>query len=310
LAAACSTRADLSSRGELYAKGLAAERALRLSIDSVAALAERPRSGFPNAQRILTEERLREHIKGRYPRSADLPARPALDGLLQEAGLEANWDPTHQAYSLREPEALSVVSPSTLRTRIPPRPSAPGVRSREAEQFEESLVHVLNQRGLRVLMVDPRDLVEARDQLVESFRDLRAISLDAELIQAMRAHAERKQVQWPVVLAADSRGSGERGGWDKLQTLVEAALGAVRAELLASTAPLLITDLGLLARYGRLSLIEDLRAAAGAAHPGTVILIPTDQQSSQPMLDGMVVPALPGQFERIPRAWLHPVPTR
>jgi serine/threonine protein kinase len=310
LAAACSARADLSSRGELYAKGLAAERALRLSIDSVAALAERPKSGIPSTQRILTEERLREHIKGRYPRSAELPTRPALDKLLEEVGLEANWDPTQDAYSLREPEALSVVSPSTLRTRIPPRPAASGVRPREAVRFEEDLVHTLNQRGLRVLMVDPRDLVEARDQLIESFRDLRAISLDSELIQAMRAHAERKQVQWPVVLAADSRGSTERGGWYKLQTLVEAALGAVRAELMASTAPLLITDLGLLARYGRLSLIEDLRAAAGTAHPGTVILIPTDQQSSQPMLDGMVVPALPGQFERIPRAWLRPVTTR
>jgi serine/threonine protein kinase len=307
LAAACSMRADLSSRSELYAKGLAAERALRLSIDSVAALAERPKASIPTTQRLLSEARLREHIKGRYPRSADLPARPALDHLLQESGLEANWDPTHGAYALREPEALSVISPSTLRTRLPIRSAAPGARTREVVQFEEGLAHVLSQRGLRVLMVDARDLVEARDQLVESFRELRAISLDSELIQAMRAEAERNRVQWPVVQAADSRGATDRAGWDRLQRLVESALSAVRAELFASTHPLLITDLGLLARYGRMSLVEELRAAAGSAHPGTVILIPSNQQASQPMLDGVAVPVLPGQFERIPRAWLRPV---
>ena len=310
LAAGSSQHAAISARGELYAKGLSAGRAVRLSIDSISALAERPKSSNSTNQRLLTEDRLREHLKSRYPEAADLPSRPELDRLLTQAGLETTWSPAAGAYTVREAEALSVLSPSTLRTRMTSRPVPSKELPLEAQQFEDGLGRVLEQRGFRVLTVDPASLLEVRDQLATTYPDLRLVSLDSDLLDTMRSVAQRRNVKWPVVLDADARGASDPGTWDRLQRLVDETLKALSAELLQSPSPLLVTDVGLLVRYKRLSLIDELRAAAGASHPGTLVLIPATEQSSQPMLDEVVIPALPGQFERVPRGWLRPVSTR
>jgi serine/threonine protein kinase len=73
LAAEASTHAARSSRLELYPRGLSAARALQLS--SAALSGE------------LTPEQVQQRVKARYPEAEELPARPALDALLETYGL-------------------------------------------------------------------------------------------------------------------------------------------------------------------------------------------------------------------------------
>ena len=85
LAAAASTSAALSARLELYPRGMSALSALRLSLGALA-----------GADR-LTEEELRARVRGRFPEAADLPSRPELDALLDEAGADREWPTARMA---------------------------------------------------------------------------------------------------------------------------------------------------------------------------------------------------------------------
>ncbi|MGI8845847.1 MAG: hypothetical protein ACR2HC_06710, partial [Thermoleophilaceae bacterium] len=66
--------------------------------------------------------------------------------------------------------------------------------------------------------------------------------------------------------------------------------------------------LGLLARYGRLALIDRLRARAmgdGRLH-GCWLLLPADDQAERPMIDSKSIPVLtPNEWGRAPRLWLR-----
>ena len=79
LATNCSQRAAVSSRLELYPQKMAAQRAIRIAMGSLI------------GPRVLTEAQVRERILGRYPEAEDLPPRPALDGMLTEAGSDLVW---------------------------------------------------------------------------------------------------------------------------------------------------------------------------------------------------------------------------
>src|SRR5262249_51536546 len=82
LAAAASGHAAVSSRQELYPKGMDAARALKLSQGALL--------GVPS----LTVTQIRERVSSRYPDAEPLPDRPALDHLLHLAGFDFQWDVT------------------------------------------------------------------------------------------------------------------------------------------------------------------------------------------------------------------------
>src|SRR5205807_172120 len=76
LAAAMSKTATVSSRQELYPRGMAAERALRLGIGALSGL------GVGEAEKGFAVEQIRERVRSRYPEAELLPDRPELDALL------------------------------------------------------------------------------------------------------------------------------------------------------------------------------------------------------------------------------------
>ena len=86
LAAAMSQTAAVSSRQELYPRGMAAERALRLGIGALSGL------GLGETEKGFTVEQIRERVKSRYPDAEPLPDRPELDALLHKVGLDVRWD--------------------------------------------------------------------------------------------------------------------------------------------------------------------------------------------------------------------------
>jgi len=111
LAAAMSQSAAVSSRQEVYPRGMAAERALRLGINSLSGLGgeleprisriARMTGTTANEEEMLrgiSVKQIRERILARYPASEPLPDHPALQDLLLKVGFDVRWDPTTSTY--------------------------------------------------------------------------------------------------------------------------------------------------------------------------------------------------------------------
>ena len=301
LATAVSSGAALSSRLELYPRGMDAARALKLALGALA------------GARTLTSDEVRRRIAGRYPEAALLPDRPALDALLQDAGSELRWQSKagngRGAYESPFRSFVTVGS-ETRYTRSAGRASrvaeAGATDWSESDNFDQRLARALENRAFLALTVSPRRLVEAERALASSFA-IEARSMDELLIRHMKAAAAEAGADWQVVLRADRTPHGS-SDWANLMRLVgHRVMPRVRAELAAAQRPVLLANLGLLARYEQVSFLDELRDATGRSGgpPGLWLLVPSDAQESRPLIDGKPVPVFTAvQWARIPGAWL------
>jgi serine/threonine protein kinase len=292
LAVSASAGAALSSRMELYPRGMPAARALRLGAGSLL------------GPKKLTPDMVQARIASRYPAAAPLPGRPALDGMLEEAGLHLRWDAAEQKYAAGRPGEVETSSVFSRHTTAPhPDEDAAGVD--EAWAVERRLESVAPQRRLLVLTVEPRYHALAERELRGRF-GLQRVSLDGLLLREMRAAAAEFGARWELVLRADAADRDSRD-WRNLRRVVDRALERVQAELAALTAPALLVYPGLLARYGRLDVFDALRAACEAGRaPGFVLLIAADRQRAMPVIDEVPLPVVhASEWARIPDAWLH-----
>ena len=301
LAAAASAHAAVSSRQELYPKGMDAARALKLSQGALL--------GVPS----LTVAQMRERVSSRYPDAEPLPDRPALDELLRLAGFDFQWDDTARqgsgGYVSRFRDTAAITSGSAFAPRLPtvngPAKAieiTPEIA--DARQFEERLQRALKDGSFLVLLVHPKYYQRACDELCGRF-PLTLIDFEALFIKALREVAEKARVNWDLVLKTDA--IPHAGDWDKLLLLVGRAMPLVEAQLSASDKTMLITYAGVLARYDRMDLLERLRDKVGRRDgiPGLWLLLPGQNQA---VMDGKAVPILsPGQRANIPESWLQNV---
>ena len=300
LATAVSGCAALSSRLELYPRGMAAERALKLALGALA------------GARTFTPDEVRRRIAGRYPEAAPLPDRPALDALLRDAGSELRWQSEagngRGAYESPFRSFVTVAS-ETRYTRSGGRAlqvaEAGAADWGEFDDFDQRLARALENRAFLALTVSPRRLVEAERALASSF-SIEVRSMDELLIRHMKAAAAEAGADWQVVLRADRTPPGG-SDWANLMRLVgHRALPRVRAELAAAQRPVLLANLGLLARYEQMTFLDELRDATGrrGGPPGVWLLVPSDAQESRPLIDGKPVPVFTSaQWARIPGSW-------
>jgi hypothetical protein len=295
LAATASGAAALSSRLELYPRGMPAGQALRLALGSLA------------GARMLTPEQIRERVHGRYPESEPLPDRPALDRLLEEAGAEREWrERGDQAPGYYARHLLLASSSGTTPHRYDTL--APAVEATaevlEARTLEEKLSHAARTGGFLALTIVPRHLGRAETELLRRFpRQL--LSFDRLLIEAMREEAEARRVRWPVVLAADATPRGSRD-FQNLLRLVGFAAPKIQARILALREPALLVHPGLLARYDLMKILVEARDASGtkSGPPGLWLLIP-QASAGLPTIDGTPVPVLSTtQWARLTEAWI------
>jgi serine/threonine protein kinase len=295
LAAASSCGAAVSSRQEIYPRGMEALRALRLA------------SGALGGVKVLSAEQVRDRVAGRYPDAEPLPERPRLDELLASAGIELEWDSEaaggQGSYVPRGSKtSISSVSVSgerqpTSHGRDPREPISP--EEADARQFEEKLRRSLKAGSFLTLMVPPRSFEQARRELLARF-PLRAVDGDRLIIDALRDTARRARVDWSVVLRADATPSN--GDWAKLVMLVKRAMPRVEEQLSAAGPTVLLINPGLLARYDRLDMLERLRDKVGrpGGPEGLWLLLP----GQQPLIDGKAVPLLsPAQRVPVPEKW-------
>jgi serine/threonine protein kinase len=301
LAVAASQTAALSSRQEIYRKDMEAIRALRLGVGALTGL-------LPGD--AIREEEVRQRIATRYPEATPLPGHPELDRWLRDVGLDLFWDASSDCY--RRPGASLPrfsSSPSELPSRLA---TAPGSRRRtgdpeaaDASDFEERLEAALRHRQFLVLSARPALLRRVETDLLEQFPVLQRVSLDALFLRHLHALARQEEIDWPVVLEADTVPGSE--DWQYLQVLVKRAVAQIRDELLASARPVLLVHPGLLSRYRQMGLVEQVRDQIGrpGTCPGLWLLVPGEHQAL-PSLDGQAVPILgAGQHVPVSLAWLR-----
>ncbi len=301
LAASCSQHAAVSSRLELYPLGMAAQRAIRIAMGSLI------------GPRVLTEVQVRERILGRYPDAEDLPARPALDSMLIEAGSDLVWHkdgedgagyyPSHRGFG-----------PSAGTTTFLHRPGTAADDKKElteeeaaARQFDEKLTHALKAGGFLALTVAPRLArhAEAALQRRVASADFLPVSLDHLILQSLKEEAAQRKVDWSKVIEADVAGPGARD-WINVIRLASFAKARISAKLTAEHKSMLLLNPGLLARLDLMDLVSDLQNLAGRATgvPSVWMLAPMDGQGL-PTLDGVPIPVITqAQWARIPGAWI------
>jgi serine/threonine protein kinase len=290
-----SDHAALSSRMEIYPKGMPAARALKLGMGSLLG----PKS--------LTVKQIQQRISSRYPEAEPIPGPPALDKLLAEAGIELVWDGANQSYSpkFRRPSYLSTTS--TLHrmgtASLAGETATPEIE--EAWVLEDRIKNAVEQKRFLVLSVAPKHLLRAEKELLRRFTVQRK-SIESLLIAQMRALAEQAGASWEVVLRADSAERDSRD-WRNLVTLVRRAIPAVEQELLKSAKTVLVMYTGLLARYDQLDMLDRLRDATERreAAPGFLVLLPADQQTNMPVIDSTPLPVvLASQWARLTDTWI------
>jgi hypothetical protein len=300
LAVAASEGAAVSSRMEIYPRGLEAIRALRLAHGALFGVKE------------FSVDELKRRVAGRYPDAEALPDRPELDCLLTEVELDLQWAPEKNAYCYQYQESRSGLSSSTHPGRFPTRiAAAPAIAEvapaiADAQVFEDKLRRANEEGAFLALSVAPRDFLDAEAELLRRF-DLERRNLDELLIGAMHEQARIAGADWNVVLQADATlGTPD---WQKLLFLVGRSLPAVERALSESDKTLLLVYPGLLARYNKLDLVDRLRDKIGTSQSslhGLWLLLPADGQVSRPIINGAPVPVISAsQWARIPEAWLR-----
>ena len=300
VAAGASATAAISSRQEVYPRGMEPDRALKLS------------QGALLGVRRLTIEDLKGRVIGRYPESQPLPDRPQLDQLLKSVGFDFVWDQTIRprgAYKLRTRNYL-VTSDATsqlqrshtdlaeLTTEITPEIA-------QARQFEERIQRGLENGTFIAMTVEPRGYMRAVDELQSRF-EIQVVNVEAELINQLHDIAASKKVKWERVLQADSEPNSE--DWNRLMKLVRVAIPKVEETILSADRLVLLTYSGLIARYEQMDMLTRIREQVGRTSrvPGLWMLIATDEQSAMPIMDGKAIPVIgPAEWARIPDSWLR-----
>ena len=302
LAASASRKAALSSRQEIYPRGMAPLQALRQSLGALV--------GAPQ----LRLRDIQDRVRGRYPEAAPLPGRPELDRLLEEAGAPLSWDPSAAdgagAYRLATLGLAQTAGTTTVFSRHTTEfttragngagaaaVAAAGAELADAATVEERLNRSLQQGGLLVLTVHPRIARRAESELLHRFGQpgtqpgpLKRVNFDALLLAALREQAAAARVDWNVVLEADAADRGSRH-WINLQRLVQRTLPTLRTALLHGTVPILLVSAGLLARYELMTLVTEIEENAGRPDytPCVWLLLPTARQGL-PVIDGVALP--------------------
>ncbi len=299
LASAASQHAAISSRDELYPRGMPAARALKLSHTALLGVAS------------LTPLQIRERVAGRYPEACALHDPPFLDQLLRDAGFGFDWDPSLQngtgAYISSHQDGASNTSASESIDRLstrsgPGRPGAVTPEEADARQFEEKLARGLKEGAFLSLLVDRRHFDIACRELCRRF-PVQLVDLERLVLDALEEVAANANVAWELVLKTDA--TPQAGDWDKLMMLVGRAMPAIEDRLLHAEQTMLMVYPGLLARYGQMDLLSRLSQKVGrrGGIPGLWLLLPGENQA---LIDGQAVPLIgPGQRARIPESWLR-----
>ncbi len=292
LAAAASGRVSVSTRLELYPTRMSGEQTIEEA------------RGLLLDRRGLKPDDVRDRIRARFPEAASIPGRPGLDRLVKTIGLE--WNREDERYMLPERGGIlpTLVSSSRHSTSF----ASADQRDAAIREIEDRLDGFVRSGGFLALTVDQRRLIPAVSPLA-SRTGASTMDLDRLLIDEMRAIAASKNARWERLLQADVE-QGDKG-WTILKQLVDRAIPNVEETLMQTEGRVVLTGLGLLARYDHFALLERLRDALTRGRgdqplQGVLLTVPGDDPSARPVVDGRPIPIITAnQWAHLPSAWLE-----
>jgi hypothetical protein len=313
LAAALSSHAAASGRGELHETTLSAVQALALALAGIAAGPSPGSDGERPRGHRLTAQEVRDRFRARFPALPPLPDRPRLDDLLRDAGLPLVYDREARAYVVatatgtQPAEGRSGDLPTRQPTRIT---NVPQPARDRGDQLGRRLADSVSARSFLALGVAAQRLDRAQALLVERFGAV-TVDVTGVLLDAMREQASAVGLPWDVVRAADAATKGSRDA-EGLAALVERALPAVdRAVEEAAagapdgTRPTLLTEAAPLARYGHLARLGRWTDLGVRRMQAVWLLVPQLAGTEDAVVDGRPLPlAAPGQFLMLDAGWL------
>lgn len=268
LATAASSNAAMGARGEIYARGLDAAEALRLTL-----------AGAAVSRMHLTPDSLQQKVAARFPLAAPLPGRPALDALLKEIDESLSWSGT--AYTAPTSQTGGLLLTQHALTTFGAAPETPPY-----DEVSARLQGSLRAGGYLTLAVDPRRVDQAAAVLSRAY-GLTRIDVTAELLAAAKEYAAAVGADWSTILDADKEAPGTR---DRvlLDSFVKAALDLRFPDIFATAQPLLLTDASILGRYGQQHWLADLADLAGDRPAARWLLAPHHDSGGPPSLDAQV----------------------
>ena len=298
LACRASRRAAMSSRLEIYPRGLQSDRLLALCANTVLATGQ------------ISVSELQEKVRARYPEANPFPERPELDRLMEGQGFEFSVGGDGAFYRRRGAQASTFSS-----TIMPPIPLAAAATRQplrytpgavEARIFQETISVALSKGFFRVVQVQG-DFSEAAARKLESDFRFQVVSVDHKVWEKVQVLAAQEGITLDDVVGADREGpSGSQ--WGPLRDLVRDAATAVINEVLeARRRPTLLVRVGVLGQFGlegalRL-LLDRAQKEDGAA---IFLLVPGYDDGTGPSINRIIaVPTIiPSQCVTLPRAWL------
>jgi serine/threonine protein kinase len=303
LASGASERACVASTAEIYPRGLAVARALKLASASLVA-----HKSF-GLEAIQLERKLRL----RYPEMADMPAVTELERQIADAGLDLVFDSSRRAFVPRSTHGSTVVTSTSAGNRLSTQLGQARLDSPEVAQaaaIEEKLLAAQKGGGFLVLGTSTKLLLGAERELEKRFA-VRRRSLEAELLADMEEAGAENGIEWDTVVETDA-GPRSSDDFGHLQRLAALAFEKTRQRWIDEAAEgetLLISRTGLLARLGLIPAVEALaeHVRRGTTRPAALwLLVAASDQYSQPVLEGQAIPVI-GRAEwlRLEPPWVR-----
>lgn len=281
VAAETSANAAVSTRGELYRRGLPPE----VTIATVL--------GSSNGSSAMSDNRLRDNVAARFPLAAEVPRRPQLDSLVASAVPGLAWNGS--AYARTTSGSDSLLSSTRVGT-------ANDFDSQEFDAVHEQLAASIRTDGVLVLAAEPRLLPRAPAVLRDKY-GVEPFNVTTKLIAELRSIATKFGIEWQFLLGvdADAPDSPDR---KKLADLVERAVDSMWEPVLQSNEPLLLTDIAPLARYGLLDRIETLTDLGTPRPAARWVIVPRQMSVGAPTIEGKPVPLVAGSWTDLPTVLL------
>lgn len=325
-AAAAGPAACLGPAGTLYPAGLDAGAALRGSAHLLGGLGERDER--QPGRRVIDPLQVTDRVRRAFPHASPLPAPPELARLLQSIGWEGcTWDEAAGVLVVRTPDAVTVGSASTVPhrfvtaeavdTKLDGSEARPEDRAR-AREFEDTLVRTVQARGFLVVRTSPKfyeaawhELQRRLNAVVKPAGALQVVDLDELVIDLLDTVLEARNVKPELFEDADAEGPEGRH-WSKVQVVVaDVAKRTTEAldELSPNHEPLLLRNVGLLARWDHLEVVRRLNPQASdtrSLQRGVVVLVPGTPGQSSVRVDGHALDLVGStQLADAPDAWVR-----
>lgn len=263
LAVGLSTRGRLSSMGEAYRVDLDANRAVELALRGA-------------ATRELAVVTIEQRVRARFADVETTPGRPALDASVRAAMPYLEWQESLGKYTMRAVDESSL-SYTANSTTFGSAADDPATVARLKGSIREH-------GALAIVTSGRQSLTVTAGRLAREY-GLRVVDLADVALNAMKATAEARRVQWPVVVKADAEPEGSRAR-GQLEQLASAAITPVWSELLASSEPTVFVNGAVLARFGLGGLITAVMNLATPRAAARWFLLPRPRSGRTPDLDG------------------------